>query len=118
MDVKIYRDKPLAPDQLIGRIDERGKVFDLTGDEENYVGWIDYDEGDIYNANDERIGWAEDDGEILKFHEDQEEEIGFVTEEGELFEYYEDDEKSFGKLKGLQDFAEGAAALLFFHEEE
>ncbi len=120
MDVKIYRDKALAPDKYVGRIDARGKVLEVELGEDDYLGWIDYSEGDIYDSRDAIIGWVEKDGEVIRLVEDkEEEEVGFVTDEGELYRYSKDlDEEYFGKLKDMQDFSEGAAALLFFLEKK
>jgi hypothetical protein len=121
MDVKIYADIPEAPDTLIGRIDEEGKVFAVEGGEEEYLGWIDYEEGDIYDSEDYLLGWAEEDGKVIVYYEedDEELEVGYVTEQGALYFYEtEDQETYFGKLTDMQDYAEGAAALLFFLEEE
>jgi hypothetical protein len=118
MDVKIYRDKALAPDKYVGRIDARGKVLEVELGEDDYLGWIDYNEGDIYDSLDAIIGWVEKDGEVIRLVEDQEEEIGFVTDDGELYWYSRNEEEYFGKLKDMQDFSEGAAALLFFLEKK
>jgi hypothetical protein len=119
MDVKIYRDKALAPDMCIGRIDDRGKILKVELGEDDYLGWIDYQEGDIYDNHDVLIGWVEKDGEVIRLVEDVEEEVGFVTDESELYCYSKDgEEEYFGKLKDMQDFSEGAAALLFFHKKE
>ena len=115
MDVKIYRDEALTPDNYVGRIDERGKVSRVELDKDDYLGWIDYEEGDIYDEHDDIIGWVEKDGEVIRLVDDEEEEIGFVTEEGELYWYDKNgEEEFFGKLKHMEDISEGAAALLFF----
>lgn len=122
MDVKILADTTEAPDQVIGRIDEEGKLYAALEDGgEEHIGRIDYEEGDVYDTEDYLIGWAEDDGTVMVYYEeeDEEEEIGYVTEEGELFFYEgEDEEVYFGKLTGMRHYADGAAALLFFLEEE
>ncbi len=119
MDVKIYRDKALAPDKYVGRIDDRGKVLQVELGEDDYLGWIDYDKGNIYDNLDNVIGRVEKDGEVIRLLEEEEEEVGFVTDDGELYWYSKDaDEEYFGKLKDMQDFSEGAAALLFFLEQK
>jgi len=119
MDVKIYRDKALAPDKYVGRIDDRGKIFRVEFGEDDYLGWIDYEEGEIFNTEDAIIGWVEEDGEIISFIDDEENEIGFVTEEGELYWYSEDaEEEYFGTIRGMEDISEGAAGLLFFLRDE
>jgi hypothetical protein len=121
MTVKIYADRAFAPDKQIGRIDEEGKVYAIDKDVDNYIGWIDYEEGDVYDENDILIGWAEDDGTIIAYYEkdEEEEDIGYINDEGEVYYYDEkEDEVYFGKLKDWEDYSEGAAALLFFTEGE
>ncbi len=119
MDVKIYRDKALAPDKYVGRIDDRGKVFKVETGEDEYLGWIDYEEGDIYDTGDAIIGWVEKDGEVIRLIRDEEEEIGFVTEDGDVYWYSKkEEEEYFGNVKVMQDFSEGAVALLFFLEND
>lgn len=118
MDVKIYRDVPMLPDKLIGRIDNEGKIYDLEDvEKEEYIGWINYEEGEVYDVDDELMGWLEDDGAIVGHYEDGDEEIGYVTEEGEVYGYDEDEEEIYlGKVTGMEDATEGAAAMLLFYD--
>ncbi len=121
MTIQLRIRKESAPDELIGRIDEEDNIYAITEDEEEYLGWIDYDEGEIYDDEDVLIGWAEDDGTIVAYDEESEEEIeiGYITDEGELYYYVSDDEETYlGKLVETSDYADGAAVLLFFVEEE
>jgi len=116
---KVYQDKILLGDKLIGEIDEQGKVYSIEGHKSVYVGWIDYEQRDVYRKDEVLIGWAEEDGKILAYNEaeDEEEEIGYINEDGELFFYDKNEEDVyFGKLKEWEAYAEGAAALLFFTE--
>jgi hypothetical protein len=121
MVVKIFIDKPVAPDELCGLIDAQGQIFTRGRGSREYLGWIDYEEGDVYDEKSCLIGWAEEDGTIIAYYVETEEEIevGYVTEDGEIY-YYDEDEKDqyFGRLKKLQSFVEGAAALLFFLDRE
>ena len=111
-----------CPTSRLGRVDDKGKVYEIKGDLEAYIGWIDYEAGEVYDEEDELMGWIEDDGVIIATYEDEEEELGYVTEEGEVFGYDENDEDLYlGKVVEMQDATEGAAAmLLFYHiiEEE
>lgn len=121
MDVKIYADLPEEPNTLLARINEEGKLYVIDQEKEEYIGWIDYAEGDVYDSEDYLLGWAEDDGSVMIYYEDEdeEEEIGYVTDEGQIFFYQgEDEEVYFGKLENMKSYADGAAALLFFLEEE
>lgn len=121
MDVLIYRDIPMMPDKLIGRIDEKGKVYDVESGKETYVGWINYEEGDVYDEEDDLMGWIEDDGAIVgHYDEDEDLEIGYITEQGEVYGYGEEEGEEIyvGKLKNMQNGAEGAAAMLLFFDLE
>lgn len=117
MDVKIYRDVPMLPDKLIGRIDDKGKIYDLESGKDEYIGWINYEKTEVYDEDDELMGWLEDDGAIVGHYEDGDEEIGYVTEEGEVYGYDEDDKEIYlGKVAGMEDATEGAAAMLLFYD--
>ena len=121
MVVRIFVDKPIAPDELCGQIDAQGEVYTIGTASEEYLGWIDYEEGDVYDEDDILIGWAEDDGTIIAYYQDTEEEleIGFVTEDGQLSYYDEEGEAIyFGRLRNQQKYVEGAAALLLFIDRE
>ena len=118
MDAKIYRDVQMGPDKLVGRIDDEGRIYDVESGSDKYPGWIDYDEGEIFDESDDLMGWIEDDGMIVGYYdEDSEEEIGYVTEDGELYGYDADDNDVYvGKVANMQDATEGAAAMLFFFD--
>ena len=120
MDVKIYQGVSFKPDQQVGWIDERGKIYAVGSGADEYVGWIDYQEGNIYDEEGELAGWVEDDGAVVYSEDDGEEiEIGYVTEEGELFGYNDEEQEVYlGKIKNMSDVAEGAAAILFLFDEE
>jgi hypothetical protein len=113
--VKIFIDKPISPDELSGKIDTEGLVFSARG--RKYLGWIDYEKGDVYDAQDLLIGWAEDNGAIVAYYKEKDEEleVGYIIEDGDIF-YYDEDEKElyFGRIKNWEYYAEGAAALLLF----
>jgi hypothetical protein len=121
MDVYIYLDREMAPDQLLARIDEKGKFYSVSDGEEEYLGWIDHEEGDVYDGDDFMIGWAEDDGVVIAYFEEEDEEyqVGYVNDQGEIYYYTEGVEEAyFGSVKDMQHYADGAAALLFYLEEE
>jgi hypothetical protein len=46
----VYRQKPLAPDELLGRIDLDGKVYETRLGPDKYVGRVNIDTGKIYVA--------------------------------------------------------------------
>jgi hypothetical protein len=117
MVVKIFIDKPIAPDELSGQIDAEGQIITSGSGSEKYLGWIDYAEGDVYDEDDSLIGWVEDNGTIIAYYAESEEEleIGYITETGEVYYYDQDEEEIyFGRLRNLKSLVEGAAALLLF----
>ena len=122
MDVTIYMGGDgskveIIPQNMFGRIDDQGNVYEVEGQEETCLGWINFDDGDVFDDEDELIGWVEDDGTVVSLDDkgDEEIEIGYVNEKGELYCYTgEDEEALVGQLKNMQDYTEGAAALLFF----
>jgi hypothetical protein len=117
MEVKIYRDVPMLPDKLIGRIDDEGKVHNVGSGEDEFIGWIDYEEGEVYDADDELMGWLEEDGLIIGHYDDDDEDIGYVTEDGEVYGYDDDGEDVYlGKVVIMEDATEGAAAMLLFFD--
>jgi len=117
MLVKIFIDKPIAPDELSGQIDAEGQVFTAGLHKHSYLGWVDYEKGDVYDAQDRLIGWADDKGAIVAWYPEKEEEleVGYVADDGEVFFYDEAEaEQYFGRLRNWEYYAEGAAALLLF----
>jgi hypothetical protein len=121
MVIQLRVRKESGSEELIGRIDEDDNIYAIADGEEEYLGWIDYDEGEIYDDEDVLIGWAEEDGTIVAYDEESEEEIeiGYITDEGDLYYFTgEDEEAHLGKLMEMSDYADGAATLLFFVEEE
>ncbi len=94
MVVKIFIDRPIAPDELSGKINVDGEVFTTGSSGKQYLGWVDYEKGDVYDEKDVLIGWAEDDGTIIAYYQATEEEleVGYITEDGDIF-YYDEDEK-------------------------
>ena len=121
MDAIIYQDIPLAPDKQIGRIDRKGKVYAINASgTEEFVGSVNYDDGEIFDEEGKILGWVEDDGEIIGHYEDDDEDIGYVTEDGEIYGYdsKDDSEVYRGKIKNFEDLVEGAAAMLLFFDRE
>ena len=113
MKVSIYQDTPSMSDELVGRIDEAGKVYDVSAGRELYVGWIDYEESEVYSLDDELLGWVEGEEDIVSCLGDENDEIGFVNQIGEVFGFDDDGEDVFlGRICDMQDAVEGAAALL------
>jgi len=119
MDVLIFRDQALNPDKLVGRIDERGKVYDLEGGRDRLIGSVYYEDGEVYDGENMLLGWIEEEGTIVRFFNDENIKVGFITPDGEIYGYDEDEQVVCrGRVTGLQDNIEGAAAMLFFFNED
>jgi hypothetical protein len=120
----IYQDVPLLPDEKIGHINQSGHIYAyLEDNQEEYLGWVDYEEGVIYagKQDDEEViemGWIEESGDVFATYEDGEERLGYVDENGKLYAYTDEGDDYLGQVTGMTDAAEGAAAILFFFDEE
>ncbi len=116
---KIYEHVALAPDTLIGRIDEDGRIYyeDEAGQSE-YIGWIDYASGKVYDEDDIYMGWVEANGAIYGSYEEGEERIGDVADDGKLYLIDEENQEEYvGQVTEMKHKADGAAAVLFFFDE-
>ena len=115
---KIYEHVELAPDLLIGRVDEEGRIYFEEEGESEYIGRIDYEQGEVYDEEDVYMGWVEDNGQIFGSYEEGDERLGYVADDGKLYLYDEDDkEVHVGQVTEMKHKADGAAAVLFFFDE-
>ena len=98
-----------------------GKVYAIDENKKDkYLGWVDYESGEVFDEDNDLMGWVEDDGEVIGYYEDGEADLGYVTEDGEIYAYTDDEEVEvyLGKVREMQDIVEAAAAMLFFFEGE
>jgi len=120
----IYVDVPLLPDEKIGYINKDGHIYGYLEDgQEEYIGWVDYEEGIVYagKEDDEEVlemGWVEENGDIFATYEDGEERLGYVNEDGKFYGYTDDGDEYLGQVTGMTNTVEAAAAILFFFDEE
>ena len=67
---KVYRHKPMSPDELLGHVEPDGKVYESRFGPDKYVGRVDPDTGQIYEARlgpDKHIGRvALDNGKVYR----------------------------------------------------
>jgi hypothetical protein len=115
---EIYKCIHLNSDKHVGSIDQEGKIFARQPGLEEYIGWIDYEDGEVYNREDIFLGWVEDDGGVVAHYDEEDIDLGYVTDGGELYLYDDEDEIYVGKVVDMEDSVEGAAALLLFFDEE
>ena len=120
MAVKIYRDVAFAPDEQIGYIDGDGRIYAVeAGQPDQYIVYIDYEEGEVLTSDDELMGYITEEAEVIASYEDEDVNIGYVDETGGLYLYGEDEEDLYvGKVDEMEDSTEGAAAILFFFDED
>ncbi|GEM_PF-2462232 len=125
----IYR---LGFDKVLGRIDSSsGRIYDSTSGQDEYIGWVDYEAGEVFDEADDLVGWVDEEGKIFvsyEYDEDEDEDedeeevegerIGYVKENGKLYAYTATEDKELGQITDMTDPVEAAAGLLFFFEEE
>lgn len=118
---EIYRIVDGAAELRVGWIDTDGKIYARRADKHECVGWVDFDEAEVRDRDDELVGWLEGEGEVVGVFEDGEAGIGYVRPDGSLYFFGDPDESEedllVGRMTGMQNEIEGAAALLFFFEE-
>jgi hypothetical protein len=115
---KIYENVGLAPDPLIGHIDDEGKIYYENEGQSEYIGRIDYQDGKVYDQDDDYMGWVEENGEIYGSYEDGDLCLGYVADDGKLYVYDEDEEEiQVGQVTEMKHKADGAAAVFFFFDE-
>lgn len=116
---KIYEHVAMSPDTLIGRVDENGKLYyEEEEGQGEYIGWIDYASGKVYDEEDMYMGWVEANGEIYGSYEEGEEKLGYVADDGKLYLFDEEGQEDYvGQVTEMKHKADGAAAVLFFFDE-
>ncbi len=114
----VYLQKPLAPDERLGRIDPSGKVYESRFGPDKYVGWVDVDTGKIYEARlgpDHYLGRIDLGSGKVFLHKPLalDEYLGRVDPDGNFFHHRplaKDD--YIGKLTEMATYAHGGAAFL------
>ena len=115
---KVYRQKPLALDELIGRVEADGKVYESRFGPDKYVGRVELDTGKIYEARfgpDKYIGQVMlDSGKVYR-HKPMaaDEYLGMVDGEGRLFRHKPmAADEYLGKVVEMTSYAHAGAAFL------
>ncbi len=114
---KVYKHKPKAPDEYLGRVEPDGKVYERRSGPDKKVGWLEIHTGNIHETRfgpDKRIGRVDlDSGKIFltKFGPDQ--YVGRVEKDGKLFHHKSlSSDDYLGKIKDMPSFGHGGAAFL------
>lgn len=113
---KVYKQKPLAPDELLGRVASDGKVYESRFGPDKYVGRVETETGKVYEARfgpDKYIGRvALDTGKIFHAKFGPDEYLGRVGDDGKLFRHKPlASDEYVGKITDLRSYAHGGAAF-------
>ena len=114
---KVYRNKPLAPDELLGHVENDGKVYESRFGPDKYVGRVDLDSGQIYEARlgpDRLAGHvALDSGKVYHPKLGPDEYLGGVDADGHCHRHIPmAPDEYLGKVLEMQGYAHGGAAFL------
>lgn len=114
---KVYRHKPLARNEFIGRVDENGKVFQRRLGPGRMVGYVDLETGKVYEK---RLGPKKNlgrvdlkSGEVFLSKLGPDEYIGKVQRDGKCY-YHKSLAKDdyVGKITDMTSLAHGGAGYL------
>ncbi len=118
MTSRVYQQKPLAPDELLGRVEPDGKVYETRLGPDKYIGRVDIDTGKIYEARvgpDQYLGRVDLGSGKVFVHKPMalDQYLGRVDEDGKFFHHRplaKDD--YLGKMTEMASYAYGGAAFL------
>jgi len=114
---KVYWHRSLASDELLGRVDQEGKVYETRFGPDKYVGRVDFMNGRIYEARigpDNYIGRVDlQDGKIYLAVLGPDEYQGRIETDGRIF-YHRPlaHDPYIGKVVEMGSIAHGGAAFL------
>lgn len=114
---KIYLHRSLAPDILLGHVDENGKVYETRFGPDKYVGRVEAESGKIFAAQlgpDDYIGRVDlENGKVYRAVFGPDEYLGRVEDDGRMYYHLSMARDAYvGILKGMSDIAHGGAAYL------
>ncbi len=88
---KVYRQRPLAPDELLGHVDFDGKVYESRFGPDKYVGRVELDSGKVFESRfgpDKHLGRvALDSGKMYRAKFGPDEYLGRVDSEGKFYRH-------------------------------
>jgi len=117
MSCKVYLHKPAAPDELLGRVEEDGKVYETRFGLDQYIGRVDISNGKIYASRsgpDKHIGEVElDTGRVFTTRFGPDNYVGRVQADGDLYlQKPIAPDQYIGRVAEMPSYAHGGAALL------
>ncbi len=114
----VYRQKPLAPDELLGHVEYDGKVYESRFGPDKYIGRVEMDTGKIFEARlgpDNYIGRVQlDTGKVFR-HKPMalDEYLGRVDANGKFFRHKPlAPDEYIGKIADTTSYAHGGAGFL------
>lgn len=114
---KVFRQKPLAPDEHLGHVGFDGKVYESRFGPDKYVGRVELDTGKILESRlgpDKYIGSvALDSGKVYR-HKPMamDEYLGRVDNDGKFYRHRVGPDEYIGKIEGTNAYALGGAAFM------
>jgi hypothetical protein len=118
----VYRQRSLAPDTLLGRVDPDGRVYESRFGPDRYVGHVEAETGKIFRARlgpDEYLGRVDlDSGAIYRqVPLGPDDYVGRVDLEGRLYRQRQlAPDEYVGRIESMGTYAEGGAAFLLLLE--
>lgn len=114
----VYRQKPLAPDELLGHVEYDGKVYESRFGPDKYIGRVEMDTGKIFEARlgpDNYIGRVQlDTGKVFR-HKPMapDEYLGRTDADGKFFRHKPlATDEYIGKIEDTTSYAHGGAGFL------
>ncbi len=114
----VYKQHPLAPDELLGRVEPDGKVYESRFGPDKYVGCVELESGKIFEARlgpDKYVGRVQlDTGKVFRHRPlALDDYLGRVHDDGRFFRHkpFAPDEY-LGKITEMASHAHGGAAFL------
>ncbi len=117
MSSKVFRHKPLAPDEQIGRVEPDGKVYEALFGPDKYVGHVEVDTGKVFEARfgpDKEIGRVTlDNGKAYRAKFGPDEYVGHADGDGKLYRHKPlAADEYLGHIQQMPAYAHAGAALL------
>jgi hypothetical protein len=117
MTSNVYRHKPLAADELLGRVEPDGRLYETRLGPDKFIGRVEIDNGKIYESRvgpDKYVGRVElDTGKVYRAKVGPDEYLGRVSGDGDFRRHKPlAADEYIGKITEMASYAHGGAAFL------
>lgn len=117
MTSKVFRHKPLAADELLGRVEPDGRLYESRFGPDKFIGRVEIENGKVYESRvgpDKYVGRVEQDtGKVWLAKVGPDEYLGRVNGEGEFHRHKPlGPDVYIGKITEMASYAHGGAAFL------